>query len=253
MALKFWLRLTSRRRTRLRNRQLGAVLAGVAGAINAGGFLAVGRYTSHMTGIISSSADALVLGQLELVLGGVFSVIAFIGGSMTTTLQINWARRQHLHGEYAWSLTLEALLLLLFGLLGNYLNQYREVFVPVTVLLLCFIMGLQNAVITKISAAEIRTTHMTGIVTDLGIELGRLVYWNRIPESTEAPRVIADRTKLKIHLMMLGSFVAGAIGGAIAFKYLSFLATIPFSLILMALALPPIYHDARKYQRELFS
>jgi len=38
--------------------------------------------------------------------------------------------------------------------------------------LLCFIMGLQNAVITKISHAEIRTTHVTGLVTDVGIELG---------------------------------------------------------------------------------
>ena len=36
-------------------------------------------------------------------------------------------------------------------------------------------MGLQNAIMTKISKAEIRTTHMTGVVTDIGIELGRLL------------------------------------------------------------------------------
>ena len=49
-------------RTLQTNARLGAVLAFVAGAINAGGFLAVGTYTSHMTGIISSVADHLVLG-----------------------------------------------------------------------------------------------------------------------------------------------------------------------------------------------
>jgi uncharacterized membrane protein YoaK (UPF0700 family) len=252
VALKTWLALSAKKRTRRTNRQLGAILAIVAGAINAGGFLAVGQYTSHMTGIISASADALVLGQFELVAAGAMAVVAFIAGAMTTTIQINWARRQKLHGEYAWSLMLEALLLLFFGVLGNYLNHYREVFVPVTVLLLCFIMGLQNAIITKLSAAEIRTTHMTGIVTDLGIELGRLVYWNRIAPSNAQMQVVADRSKLKIHLLMLCCFVFGALVGAMAFKRLSFFATVPFSVVLMMLAVPPIYMDVRKYQRIIF-
>jgi len=41
---------------------LGAVLCFVAGAINAGGFLAVGLYTSHMSGVVSAMADNAVLG-----------------------------------------------------------------------------------------------------------------------------------------------------------------------------------------------
>lgn len=48
--------------------------------------------------------------------------------------------------------------------------------VPLTVALLCFVMGLQNAMITKISKAEIRTTHVTGLVTDIGIEIGKSLY-----------------------------------------------------------------------------
>ena len=50
------------------NLRLGLVLTFVAGATNAGGFLAVGSYTSHMTGIVSSVADDLVLGHGLLVL-----------------------------------------------------------------------------------------------------------------------------------------------------------------------------------------
>jgi uncharacterized membrane protein YoaK (UPF0700 family) len=46
-----------------------------------------------------------------------------------------------------------------------------------TVMLPCFVMGLQNVLLTKLSNAEIRT-HMTGIVTGIGIELGELVHWN---------------------------------------------------------------------------
>ncbi len=51
---------TSLQRTPQAELKLGSVLAFVAGAANAGGFLAVGQYTSHMTGMLSSVADRLV-------------------------------------------------------------------------------------------------------------------------------------------------------------------------------------------------
>ena len=82
---------------------------------------------------------------------------------------------------------LEAVLLLCFGLLGSNLERHRLLFVPVTVVLLCFVMGLQNAIITKISRAEIRTTHVTGLVTDMGIELGKLIYWKLPPGNDQRP------------------------------------------------------------------
>ena len=100
-------RLVGHQRTRRANRQLGLLLAGVAGAINAGGFLAIQRYTSHMTGIVSGVADDLALGQAGLALAGVLLVAVFIGGAVTTTLLINWARRRRLHSEFALSLLLE--------------------------------------------------------------------------------------------------------------------------------------------------
>jgi uncharacterized membrane protein YoaK (UPF0700 family) len=230
--------LTTRVRTRRANRQLGGVLAFVAGAVNAGGFLAVQRYTSHMSGIVSGIADDLVLGQAALAL-------AFVGGAATTAVLINWARRRQLHGEFALSLMLEAALLLAFGLLGANLELFVDVFVPSTVLLLCFIMGLQNAIVTKISQAEIRTTHMTGVITDLGIELGRLAYWNRTSEANTAHVGRPDRDKLKIHAVILALFFIGGLAGALAFKRVGFLATVPIAALLTAMAAPPLLRDLR--------
>lgn len=243
MPLHFLRRLTGRDRTRRANRQLGAVLAFVAGAINAGGFLAVNRYTSHVTGILSAVADDLVLGHSTLVAAGVVAVLAFMGGAATTAILINWARRRRMHSEYALSLMLEAVLLLVFGLMGANLAAWTELMLPATVVLLCFVMGLQNAIVTKISQAEIRTTHMTGIVTDLGIELGRLLYWNRSPEANQAHYVVANRDKLRIHLTILGLFVAGGLVGAVAFKQLGFAAAIPFALLLVGMAALPVIDD----------
>lgn len=61
MPIKYARRLTGSERSRHANRHLGFALAFVAGAANAGGFLAVQQYTSHMTGIVSAMADNLVL------------------------------------------------------------------------------------------------------------------------------------------------------------------------------------------------
>ena len=237
--------LAARERTRQRNRQLGGLLAFMAGAINAGGFLAVQRYTSHMTGVVSSITDDLVLGQGLLVLAGVGSLLAFVAGAAVTAILINWARRRQMQGEYALSLLLEAALLLLFGLLGANLNELIEVFMPTTVLLLCFIMGLQNAIVTKISQAEIRTTHMTGVITDLGIELGRLLYWNRSHAHGGEP-VRANRDRLRILSLILGLFFAGGLVGAWAFKTVGYGAVLPLAAVLAVVALPPLLHDVRE-------
>jgi uncharacterized membrane protein YoaK (UPF0700 family) len=237
--------LTHRIRTRRANRQLGGLLAFVAGAVNAGGYMAVQRYTSHMTGIVSAIADDVVLGQLALAMAGISSLLAFLMGAATTAVLVNWARRHELQSEFALSLMAEAVLLLVFGFLGANLELFVDLFVPSTVLLLCFIMGLQNAIVTKISRAEIRTTHMTGIVTDLGIELGRLFYWNRLHQARLEHFVRADRDKLTIHATILGLFFMGGLVGAVAFKSLGFSSTVPIAVVLMAIAVPPLLLDLR--------
>jgi uncharacterized membrane protein YoaK (UPF0700 family) len=222
--------------------RLGCVLCMVAGATNAGGFLAVGQYTSHMTGILSSVADNIVLGQLRLALVGVTLVLAFIGGSMTTAWIVNWSKRRGMRSAYARPLILEAALLLVFGIFGTGVNHFAWLFVPMTVLLLCFIMGLQNAVITKVSHAVIRTTHVTGLLTDLGIELGKLVYING---PAYGDKVVADRTRLRIHGLLVACFLGGALLGAFGFKAYGYIATVPLAIILLALTVGPVLDDVR--------
>ena len=229
-------------RTPQNNLRLGATLTFVAGATNAGGFLAVGQYTSHMTGVVSSVADNLVLGQLGLVLAGLASLIAFMSGAMTTAWMVNWSLRRHLRSAYGRPLLIEATLLLIFGLFGAAINFFADLFVPLTVLVLCFIMGLQNAVITKISNAEIRTTHVTGLVIDLGIELGKLLYVNRL---TGASVVVANQRKLRIHATLILCFFAGGLAGAIGFKTIGYITTVPLAIVLLALVIRPIMQDVR--------
>lgn len=249
MPIRYARHLVGRRRTAQANRQLGIALAFVAGAINAGGFLAVQQYTSHVSGMVSSTADNLILGRLDLVAHGVVGVLAFLLGAMSCAIIVNYARRQRLSSEYALPLLLEAVLILCFGLLGARLARFEGLLVPFTVVLLCFIMGLQNAVVTKLSNAVIRTTHMTGIVTDLGIELGKLVYWNRNPDARRSVPVRADRQRMTVLACLLGAFSIGGIIGAVGFHYLGYLSTVPLSIVLIAFAVVPMLDDFWRSRR----
>jgi len=231
---------TDVRRTPQSNLRLGAALAFVAGATNAGGFLAVGQYTSHMTGIVSAMADNLVLGQATAVLAAAAALATFVAGAMTTAIVVNWGLRRQLHSAYSLPLLLEAALLLVFGLLGASLGLHTALLVPVTVLLLCFMMGLQNAVISKISRAEIRTTHLTGLVTDFGIELGKLVYFNRI-EGVDPVR--ASRERMRTQGLLIGLFFVGGVIGALGFQYAGYVTTVPLALLLLLLSLRPVLFD----------
>ena len=240
--------LSSQHRTAATNRMLGSLLAFNAGAINAGGFLVVGMYTSHMTGFVSMVADNLVLGNVKLVLGAIGALLSFTTGAAATAVLVNWARQNHLRSEYALPMLIEAALLLLFGLIGATFNRQTPFAVPFTVLILAFIMGLQNALVTKISSAAIRTTHMTGVITDLGIELGKLFYWNRHGGPVES-QVRANCVKLRFYAGLLSAFVVGGLVGATGFKHVGFIWVLPLASVLLVLSLPPLLADMRHFRK----
>ena len=244
MPIQYAHSLTSHSRSARSDQHLGLALAFVAGAANAGAFLAVKLYTSHMTGMVSSLADDIALGEAGLALGAIGAIVSFLCGAIVSAMMINFARRHALRSRYALPLLLEALLFLLFGLLGATLSTLKGLFVPVTVMLLCFTMGLQNAVITKLSGSVIRTTHLTGVITDLGIELGKLFYWNHARLADEPP-VVADRSRLATLALLCLFFLTGGVLGALGFKHIGYLTTLPLAGILVLLSAIPVLDDMR--------
>lgn len=197
---------------------------------------------------MSAMADNAALGSMQAVLAGLGALAAFTGGAACTAILVNFARRRDLDSEYALPLSLEAGLLLCFGLLGDRLAGSDGLAVSVTVMLLAFIMGLQNAVISKLSNTEIRTTHMTGMVTDIGIELGKLVY-SRTDAPSETRLVAVNRRRLLLLTLLVLFFFAGGVTGAAGFRHLGYIATVPLALFLLALASVPVLDDVRALWR----
>ena len=108
MPFKFISLLISNQRTHKTNVQLGAYMAFLAGAVNAGGFLAIASYTSHMSGIIAGIGSDLALSNIISVLGGIFLLLAFLGGAATTAIVVSWGRRRKIHSQFALPLLIEA-------------------------------------------------------------------------------------------------------------------------------------------------
>ncbi|MGV3548170.1 YoaK family protein [Rhizobium sp.] len=233
---RLFTKLAVHRRTDVTDAALGTLLAFIAGAINAGGFIAIGKYTSHMTGIVSAVADDIALGALGAAGIGLMLFVAFTAGAGCSAILINWGRRNFRQRQYVYPLFAEALLLIGFGAAG--LLQ-PGTFVAVAAPLLCFIMGLQNATITKISGARVRTTHVTGMVTDIGIELGKLAYVSRGRAGGHHP-VVANLGRLSIHGRMVAMFFVGGIIGAVGFGHLGFGFSAPLAALLIAVVLPVI-------------
>jgi uncharacterized membrane protein YoaK (UPF0700 family) len=161
MPISYLRKLVARDRNQRANRHLGGILAFVAGAVNVCSFIALEQYTSHISGVVSSIAAGAALGDVQMLLSGLFILLSFTFGASSTALLISWGRRKHLHSQYAVPLLFEAVMLAGFCLLDYFEIRLHILFVPLSIAGLCFVMGMQNALITKLTNAEIRTTHLT--------------------------------------------------------------------------------------------
>jgi uncharacterized membrane protein YoaK (UPF0700 family) len=223
------------------DRRLAAALAAVAGAVNGAAFQAVGFFAANMTGNVSLLSNRLALGQFSAASFYGEIIAIFVFGAATSTLLMNVGYRRDSHTIFALTVLLEGVFMSLLGFAGVLMPGERSL--AALVLGSSFLMGWQNAVVTRISGARVRTTHVSGMITDIGIEiaLGIEGAMGRIVPDDSA----TNAAKLRLHVWTVGAFLLGGTIGVLLFQrihaYLYFLAA--FSLIAMSLA---ALHRARR-------
>lgn len=181
-----------------------AALAGIAGMINAVGFLSVTHQgVTHLTG--TTTLFGLALGDGRWREAGYFLALvgAFVAGATFSGLIIR-ERSLVLGRRYGLALVVEALLLCAAVPLLNAQSVWGDYLASAA-------CGLQNAMVSTYSGAALRTTHVSGMFTDIGIALGAML--RGLP---------ADRLKFKLWAILIGAFAAGGAAGAIAFGRLGF-------------------------------
>ena len=216
------------------DRNLACALAGIAGALNTAGFYADSVYSSNMTGNVSALADHLATADFRVAGTYLALVLIFIGGAAVSALLINAGRRRQYIGIYALSVLGEGALLTAVACANLWLSGAAR-----TAMLafgLSFIMGMQNAVVTRISNARVRTTHVTGMVTDIGIELGNLLDLAWARRAGQGAQSDYNAGKLKLHSVTVLSFLSGGMAGLLVYRAFAdaFLFAMAALLLLLA-------------------
>lgn len=191
---------------------LGGTTALVAGLVNVCGVMAFFAFSSNVTGHVAVFAQELAQGhwhQVSVVMAWLFAFMfgAFVANALVTKSDVGSA----VAGQVP--LVLETLVLAFTAYYGqhHYLETLRETECLVAALL--FAMGLQNGTVSTVSNSVVRTTHLTGLFTDLGMELSMSLQ----------PRFRGNailRFKLRLHLLILAAYVLGGLmGGLLYLRY----------------------------------
>jgi uncharacterized membrane protein YoaK (UPF0700 family) len=204
------------------NLAIWMLLAFQAGLINIGGFMAAQTFVSHVTGLATMSALDLESNRLSHATGLLIVLFSFLLGAMGSGGLIDLKLRQNKKPQYFVVFgVLFALCLVtavcgfnqVFGEFGRTVTDIRGYFL---VILLSFTCGLQNGIITLVSKSIVRTTHLTGLVTDLGIGLVRS--FNRSKTGPNDSEWTANYMRVGIII----SFFAGSIAGVPLFRTFHF-------------------------------
>ncbi|MFK2876444.1 YoaK family protein [Rhodanobacter hydrolyticus] len=177
-----------------------AVLALIAGWINAAGYLGFRHQSiSNMTGNTSLLGIALGKGDAGEVLHWALTIAAFVLGSMLSGVIVQQSTLR-LGRRYGVALLLESLLLFAAVPLLDAADSSGLYLASAAV-------GLQNGMVSAYSGMVIRTTHVTGIFTDMGIYLGHLL--RGLP---------VDRLRLRVCVLVAACFMLGSAIGALLFE-----------------------------------
>jgi uncharacterized membrane protein YoaK (UPF0700 family) len=199
---------------------LASYLAAVAGFVNSGGFVMIGSFTSHVTGSVGRLGDDLARGEMPAAVSALSLVLAFFAGAVLASLILERSDHSRPATRYAVALLAEAAVLLCFVFIAGLSRTTHARILDAEAALLCLAMGMQNSLVTRLSGAVVRTTHLTGVVTDLGIEAARWYRWYRAQVPLPTPRsaaAVPERPAVgRISLLsaVTGSFVVGAVLGA---------------------------------------
>ena len=189
-------------RTTKHNIRIATLLSLVAGMVNVAGFLAVHRLTTNVTGHFAFLIEEV--NSLAFWNGMIYFlyIFFFFIGSFFSNIIVETVAKKSVRYSYTVPILIESIILFSVAFQGAYLME----FYPNTLaFLLLFAMGLQNSLVTVISNSIVRTTHLTGLFTDLGIELSQLFFFKQRNQRKQL------KASIKLHVSIIGAFFTGGI------------------------------------------
>jgi uncharacterized membrane protein YoaK (UPF0700 family) len=207
------LRHLGTRRSSIHNLRLATLLGLTACMVNAEGFLGFAILSTNVTGHAALFAERISIQDWHNSLIILLWMLLFLAGAFITSVILS-LKGEHSRFSYLIPLLIEIAILSFSALYGA---KFEHIWGGYKLFAgsLLFAMGIQNALVTMVSGSVVRTTHLTGTFTDLGIELAQLFVADHNQRTT-------TKAKLKLHLAIIVCFMAGAVFGAYLFHHIGF-------------------------------
>jgi len=234
-------------RTLKHNLRIASLLSFVAGIVNVVGFLAVQRLTTNVTGHFAFFVDEIF--KLNFWQGFIYFlyIFFFFLGSFVSNFLVEILSTTSERFIYIIPTIIESLILLFLAVFGQFLISQNPDLLACSLL---FAMGLQNSLVTTISNATVRTTHLTGLFTDLGIELSQLFFYKQKDQKSKLYSSIKLRLTI-ITFFFLGGLLGGILYSTLYLYVLAIAATVLIFVIIydylkLKLIMQNINHDKKK-------
>jgi uncharacterized membrane protein YoaK (UPF0700 family) len=200
-------------RTFIHNLRLATLLSFVAGIVNVTGVLSIKTLTTNVTGHFAYFAEEVMKHNYSAAITFFIFTIFFLIGSFVSNFLAEIISKKNPNLSHVIPISLEIIVLISVGIYGGQseLSSFEGKWIAFSML---FAMGIQNSLVTKISQSTVRTTHLTGLFTDLGIELSQLFFYKK-PEETKKLK-----TSIYLRLSIIIFFFLGCFSGGFMYVFL---------------------------------
>jgi len=215
------------------NLMLASSTAFVAGAVNVASLIAFFAFSSNITGHVANLAKNVVALDIYDVVSVGLWLASFFAGAYTSSYVIKtYNNRYSAYRAHSIPIIIEIVVLVIVALYCDLFYEGKQLETEFIVGCLLFSMGLQNGMVTVISGGLVKSTHLTGLITDLGAEIADYFH----PRSD---RPLELKNKLVVRLTILFFYILGGVLGGYSFFYFKFEIFYAIPAILLTI----LYYD----------
>ena len=200
-------------RTFAHDLRLAILLSFVAGLVNITGVLALKTLTTNVTGHFAFFAEEIMRHDYATAITFFLFTIFFLLGAFLSSFLQELISLKNPDWSHIIPITLEMVILIAVGIFGTTTGLF-SIDGKLTAFFMLLSMGIQNSLVTNISKATVRTTHLTGLFTDLGIELSQLFFYKK-PEEVKKLK-----TSIFLRLSIITFFFLGCFSGGMIYQFI---------------------------------
>jgi uncharacterized membrane protein YoaK (UPF0700 family) len=214
------------------NLMLASSTAFVSGVTNVVGVIAFLATTANVTGHVASLAKNIVEQNLHEIMIFAIWLFMFLFGAFTSNFLVRFISERSRYSAHAMPIFVEIAILLAVAFYGDVFYKETDLEREIVISAILFSMGLQNGLVSNISGGLIKSTHLTGLFTDLGSDLAEWLFTKKVKSAPV-------KNRLYVRITILSFYMFGGLAGGYFFNKFDLAIFYVVPVILLTI----IYYD----------